>query len=65
MCDKTIEKDSMMLKFVPDYFKTQEMCEKAFTNVFSIIYVIKNTLKNSQMVLFKDYYKITTNYYYS
>ena len=45
MCDKTIEKDSMMLKFVPDYFKTQEMCEKAFKNVFSIIYVIKKYSK--------------------
>ena len=29
MCDKTVEKDSKMLKFAPDYFKTQGMCEKA------------------------------------
>ena len=29
MCDKTVEKDSKMLKFVPDYFKTQEIREKA------------------------------------
>ena len=29
MCDKTLEKDSKMLRFVPDFFKTQEICEKA------------------------------------
>ena len=28
MCDKTLEKDSKMLRFVPDFFKTQEICEK-------------------------------------
>ena len=28
MCDKAVEKDSMMLKFIPDHFKTQKMCEK-------------------------------------
>ena len=28
MCDKAVEKDSKMLKFVFDYFKTQ-MCGKA------------------------------------
>ena len=29
MCDKAVEKDSKMLKFVPDYFKTQDMCKKS------------------------------------
>ena len=28
-CSKTLENDSKLVKFVPDYFKTQEMCEKA------------------------------------
>ena len=32
MCDTAIQKDSEMLKFVPDYFKTQEMCEKTVKN---------------------------------
>ena len=32
MCDKAKEKYSKMLKFVPDYFKTQEICEKAIKN---------------------------------
>ena len=25
MCGKAVEKDSKMLKFVPDYFKTQDL----------------------------------------
>lgn len=30
MFDKVVEKDSKMLKFLSDYIKTQEMCEKTF-----------------------------------
>ena len=29
MCERAVENESYNLKFVPDYFKTQEMCEKA------------------------------------
>ena len=28
ICHKAAEKDSKMLKFVPDYFKTHEKCKK-------------------------------------
>ena len=34
MLDKVVEKDSKMLKFVPDYFKTQEMWKKAVKNYY-------------------------------
>ena len=37
MCDETVEKDSKMLKFVPDYFKTQKKCEKAVKKAFQKI----------------------------
>lgn len=41
MCDIAVEKDSKMLKFVPDYFETQEMCEKTVKNsLFTIIHVL-------------------------
>ena len=33
MCDKAVAVDSKMLKFVPDHFKTQEMCEKRVTKI--------------------------------
>ena len=40
MCDRAVEKDLKMLKFVPDYFKTQEMCEKPVKrSLFAIINV--------------------------
>ena len=29
MCKKVVQKDSMKLTFVPNHFKTQEMCERA------------------------------------
>ena len=34
MRDKAVEKDSKMLKYVSDYFKTQEMCQKAVKKLF-------------------------------
>ena len=33
MCNKAVEKYSKMLKFVPDYFKSQEILEKAVKTV--------------------------------
>ena len=40
MCDKTVQKDSKMLKFVPDYFKTHAMREKVVKkSLFAIIHV--------------------------
>ena len=33
MCDKAVAVDSKMLKFVPDHFKTQEMCEKRIAKI--------------------------------
>ena len=35
MCDKAVEKDSRMSKFVLDNFKTQGMCEKLLKIVVS------------------------------
>ena len=29
MCEKTVEKDSWLLRYIPDQYKTQEMCNKA------------------------------------
>ena len=29
MCDKAFEEDSFNFEYVPDHFKTQEMCAKA------------------------------------
>ena len=39
MCDKAVERNQM-LRFFPDYFKAQEMYEKAFKkSLFAIINV--------------------------
>ena len=34
MCNKVVEKDPMILKFVPYTFKSQEMCERAVRRFF-------------------------------
>ena len=49
-CDKAVEKDSKMLKFVPDYFKPQEMCEKAVKNCCFLLKIhVPDEHKNQQM----------------
>ena len=30
ICNKVVEKDSIMFKFVPNHFETQEICERTF-----------------------------------
>ena len=37
MGDEAVEKDSKILKFLRDYFKTQEICEKAVKKLFFAI----------------------------
>ena len=40
MCKKTVEVDPWQLRDVPDYFKTQGMCDKAVGNyLFSLQFV--------------------------
>ena len=46
ICHKAAEKDSKMLKFVPDYFKTHEKCKKVVgTYPFLLISLIALKLK--------------------
>ena len=33
LCDEVVEKYSKRLKFICDYFRTQEMCEKVVKNL--------------------------------
>ena len=35
ICSKTVEKNPMMLRFVPNHFKTQEICERFSCERFS------------------------------
>ena len=60
MCDKSVENDLKVLKFVPDYFKIQEMCEKAVIQSLSAIVYVPVSAKNSTYV-WKVYFKKSWN----
>ena len=39
MCDRAIEFDPCMLCFIPDHYKTREVCNKAFKVVYDIQFI--------------------------
>ena len=56
MCDKAVEKDSKKLKFVPDYFKAQEISQKAVKKLLlAIIHVLDQ--HQTQQMCEKSYFK--------
>ena len=41
MCDKTSNTHTSAIKFVPEYFMTQEICDKAVNSFFYLILFLK------------------------
>lgn len=55
ICDKAVEKDSNMLMFVLDYFKTQEMCEKVVKiSLFTIMHVPDQARQICEKIISKN-----------
>ena len=42
MCDKPDDTQATIIKYVPECYKTQEMCNKQFTDVFYLILFFVN-----------------------
>ena len=49
MRDKTVEKNLCTLKFVLDYLKAEEMCERANEYGIDVLYFLQNHLKTQEM----------------
>ena len=45
MCDKTVNTYPSTIKFVPEFFMTQEMCDKAVNRCFFVFDSISETPK--------------------
>lgn len=58
MCDKVVEKDSEMLKFVQNHFKTPEICEKFVKSSFLSIIHVPDQCKTPQICERKCYFRI-------
>ena len=60
MCDKSVFKDSFMLKYCHDRYKTQELCDKNvddFLPAFKFLpdwFVTRKLIETLQRVLFAD-----------
>ena len=50
MCDKAILENGGTLKFVPDCYKNQEMCDKAVENYPSALEVFSEYYKTQKSV---------------
>ena len=49
MCDKIVNTHSSTIEFVPECFKTQKMCDKAFNKCFLVFFIFLIDIKNQEM----------------
>lgn len=51
MCDKVFTEDTWMFEWIPDHFKTQEMCDKAVAedDIIEIFNCIPDEFKTQEM----------------
>ena len=43
MWERKVKEDPWMLKYVPDQFKTQEMCEYVFYEIFRVLNIFQSS----------------------
>ena len=66
MCDKAVDTCPTTFKYVPDRFKTQEMCGKAADKYFVFDSVLDECRLKTQMcdkIVFDDHFKLKYCHY--
>ena len=50
MCKYTVTKLPFIIRYVPDWYKSQEMCDKAFVDFLSALKIVPDCFLTSKMI---------------